>query len=234
MLTINKYNKIFILVLILLAASSMLQARSSFSGERLREATINYIKESTEEDVEISISKTIEDVTFSQNGVTARFSGDKNFRGTGYAAIEFVLDDKVLKRIQIPCNVKFFENVSVATRNIQRGEIISANDVEYQRKDVTYFNNRIASKEGIVGREARVNIPSNSIFTELVLKKQEVIKRASKVEIRVISGAVQITANGTAMQDASAGEQVRVRRDGTQTILTGIAAEDGSVLINLR
>lgn len=220
--------------LILLTANKCLQAQSTFSGERLRNAVLTHIKNNCVESAEVSVLKEIEDVYFRQSGVSARFAGDNNFRGTGYVAIEFVLDNKVLKRIESPYNVKIFEKVPVSSRNIQRGETIRESDIAYQHKEVTYFNNKIDNTSGIIGREAKVNIPQNSIFTDALLKKMDIIKRGSKVEIRVLSGAVQISTSGSALQDASAGEQVRVRRDGTQSILTGVASDDGAVLITLR
>ncbi len=209
-------------------------AQSTFSGERLREAVISHIKSNTAEDAEIYVSNEIEDCTFRQSSVTAKIAGNGIFRGKCYAAVEFRHEGKTLKRLEVPCDVKIFKRVPTAAGNIARGEIIREKDIVFQRKDITYFKHKIEDSNGIIGREAKVNIPANSIFTDAVLKKQDVVKRGSKVEIHVLSGAVQISVLGSALQDAATGEQVRVRRDGSRTILTGTAGEDGSVYILAR
>lgn len=60
-----------------------------------------------------------------------------------------------------------------------------------------------------------------------------VIRRGENVRIVVVSGSVQVSATGTALQDAAVGDLIRVRRNGTRSkILQGTAGADGNVYLS--
>jgi flagella basal body P-ring formation protein FlgA len=60
-----------------------------------------------------------------------------------------------------------------------------------------------------------------------------VIRRGENVRIVVVSGSVQVSAAGTALQDAAEGDLIRVRRNGTRSkILQGTAGADGNIYIS--
>lgn len=224
------------IIICLIAFTYYLSSQSTFSGERIKEACKKYLYQNIPDDAEISISKNIEDFEFVESNVSARFDSKNSImRGNTYLGIEFLKDNKILKRIEIPVRIKIYKNVPTALRNISRNEDITSNDLTYSKQDVTnYSDSQLITIEGIIGNKAKRNINKGALVCKESIAAQALIKRGEKVSITVQSGTVRIHTTGQALQDAAVGENIRVKRDGTQNILQGQVAMDGTIFIPIR
>jgi len=229
-------KKLYIILFFIMVIASSALAQSSFSGDRLSKACEDYVYMLLGNNIELRISKSIRDHDFEENGVTARCSGSKeSFRGNCFVIIEFNLNEKIIKRLQVPARVIIYKEVPVAAENISRGEIIEPNKISIEKKDITYHSEKdIPSSSEISGLTASRNISKGTIITHAFIEKQGTIKRGEKVNIIVHSGSVIVRTTGQALSDAATGESIRVKREGTQTILEGLVAMDGTVFINAK
>lgn len=207
---------------------------SDFSSQRIKYAVEDFINDNSEGDIEIEFLRNIETQSFNFEDVKATIQNESiNFRGIIDITIRFESNGRILKYLEIPVKIKVFQNVVVASKTIPRGTQITKNDLLIKRVETTNIENPIYRIEDIEGRKLNRSLGAGSILNKSYVSADMVIKRGEKVTLIVQSGAVQIKTMGTALEDASAGQSVRVKRDGSaKKALEGVATDDGSVIID--
>lgn len=236
MIRINKiYNLLILIILISFFANPVLYSRSFFSGDNIKSACINYIYSVLNDEIEIKISEKIPNQIFEVEKVYARFLGEKNsLRGNTHIIVEFLKDEKLLKRITVPVNIKIFKKLPVAKRTINSGKEIKSGDFEIKKVDATYLNSEeLLSEDEILGAIAKKNISRNNVILRSSIHSGNQINRGQKVEVNVFSGAIRIRTTGVALQDGTVGSEIRVRKDDSNVIISGVVSQDGSIVINL-
>ncbi|MFP4369938.1 MAG: flagellar basal body P-ring formation chaperone FlgA [Candidatus Kapaibacterium sp.] len=225
-------NMIYIALLIL-AFSPVLAAEgiSTFSAERLRQACIGYL-EKRADNIEVEIVSAVNDVKLEASPVTAGFNCDKP-EGLSKVIISFYHNDKVIHTENIQVNIRRFGIVPVSNYNIASGKELSSSDFTMKRTDITGISQTdLPDLSKLDGRTAKYNIPAGKLLTKRMLEAEVLVKRGEPVEIIAISGKVSIKTFGTALADASPGENVRVKREGFgNPVLFGTAGEDGRVYV---
>ncbi|MCX7880700.1 MAG: flagellar basal body P-ring formation chaperone FlgA [Ignavibacteria bacterium] len=221
-------------IIILLLYSTLLYSQTIIAGKEIRQRIEQEIRSVYGNNTEISLPQKIQDFWFSESDIDFEINfGTTEPIGNVIAGIEFRRYGNLLKRVEIPVRVKVFRNVLTASRTINRGEVISDENTIVQYKEIS-SKTQLSDSEGeeIYGKVAKHTILRGSIITKELLTEPFAIRRGDKIKIIVLSGSVYIQTTGVALQDGKSGELVRVRRDGTNTILTGLAAKDGSVIIS--
>ncbi|MCX7735307.1 MAG: flagellar basal body P-ring formation chaperone FlgA [Candidatus Kapabacteria bacterium] len=227
------FNLIFACILSL--NTTDLFSRSFFSGDNIKTACINYVYSIINDEIEIKVTDKIPNQNFEEDKVYARFQGDRNsLKGNTHIIVEFLKDEKILKRITVPVNIKVYKKLPVAVRNIFSGKQIKNGDFELKKIDATNLNSEdLVGEDEIIGAIAKRNITKDNVILKSFIQSGNQINRGQKVEINVISGAVRIRTTGTALQDGLAGSEIRVRKDDSNVILNGVVSEEGTVVINL-
>lgn len=237
MFIMNNYRIIWTMLLFNLFLGSNLFAQSSFSGERLKESLKNYIRNQAKNEVEIIMSKEIPDFKFEQSEVIAKFTGNsRSLRGNCCVGIEFYSNDILLKRVEIPLKVKIYSNVPVALSALSKGKIIGRDDVGYEKKEITIYNEtEFMPLDSVFEKSATSNIAKGTILTRRLVQNSRIINRGDRVTIKSISGAVCISLKGTALQQGEIGQRIRVKGESGSSkaaqIFEGVVAEDGSVIL---
>ncbi|MBI3259839.1 MAG: flagellar basal body P-ring formation protein FlgA [Ignavibacteriae bacterium] len=228
-----KNYRVFTIVSLLFFSVVSMNAQSNFSGERLRSAVLSYAQKTVEREAEILISQKIADQTFQEPGVTAKCTGSaQSLRGMSNVGVEFAANGRVIRRIQIPVQVKILQEVPVATATISSNSPISNQKISFEMRDVSAFSdNELLSKSDITGSTAKRFLPKGSIITRSAITDRNGIRAGMPVTIHVQAGNVVIRTRGSVLNDASIGETVRVMREGTNTMLTGTLRENHTVFI---
>ncbi|WP_394252512.1 flagellar basal body P-ring formation chaperone FlgA [Vibrio profundi] len=132
-------------------------------------------------------------------------------------------------RIYVPVRLSMSVPLVTANRSIVRGEIIGQYDVTMTMIELKRFRREgFSLPEQVVGAKAKKNIrPGNVIERGDVC----VVCRNEKVVIQAVKGGMTITTKGTALSDASAGDQVRVKNDKSQRIIEGIVTGISEVTV---
>lgn len=210
------------------------RSQTNFSGEELHQMLDEEIRARVGKDAEIAISKSIPNLMFKEKNVKVEFDFgyDTELNGNFIVGIEFYSQNNLLRRIELPVRVKVFTEVLVARETIKQGEEITPENCALERRAVPpNVKPQEVSPNELLGKVARHSIVRGSIVTQNLITEPFAVRRGEKVKIVVLSGKVSVIAIGTALQDANAGERVRVRRDGTQVVITGYATKDGAVVI---
>lgn len=221
---------------LLFCLSMRAYSQTKFSGEAIRSHLMEEIRLRVGDDAEIVVSQSIQDLFFPEKDVTYLFdfeSGNsKILCGNFIVGVEFRFGTKLLRRIEVPARVRIYRDLLVATKTIRQGEIISTDNTTISRKEVPpYVSEEEINPEQLVGRPAFYSIVRGSVITRKMVSENLAIRRGERVRILVILGGISIATNGTALQDARAGETIRCLRDGSRSVLTGLASKDGSIVI---
>ncbi|MBK9248647.1 MAG: flagellar basal body P-ring formation protein FlgA [Ignavibacteria bacterium] len=226
--------KHLVLIFVLwISFQSTAYTQAFFSGERLRQAVITYTTKTVGQDAEVLVNQTIADQGFQESNVSAKCTGSKeSLRGISNVAIEFSIAGRVVRRVQVPVQVKVYREVAVATVPISYTSTISHQHYTIERRDVTaYSDSELLDEKELTGTAVRRMIPKGSIITRSQVTEIGGIRRGGIATIVVQAGSVVIRTKGTALSDATIGETVRVMREGTNTVLSGILQLNNTVYI---
>lgn len=207
-------------------------AKSTFSSERLAKGLRDFIATQVQGDVEVEVSP-IEEQRFDQPNITARFNAPReSLRGRTNIIIEFLAGESVIRRIQVAARIRFYAEVPSAAEPIRRGEELQENSVATERKEITsYKDGELPLVSELVGRRAAQNIQKGTIINRLMIEKQKLIHRGERIAVIAESGCVRVRTSGESLQDGAAGDRVRFKRDGSQSIFSGKVAPDGTVVV---
>lgn len=229
----SNVKQIALLLAVSICLTVSAEAQAYFSGERLRQAVISYAEKTVGKDAEVLVALRIPDQGFQESGVSAKCSGSKeSLRGATNVAIEFSVSGRVVRRIQVPVQVKIYRDVAVATSTIGYSSPLSKQQFTIERRDVTaYPENDLLSPDDISGTTARRSIQKGSVITRSSITEAGGVRRGMSATIIVQAGSVIIRTRGSVLNDATLGETVRVMREGTNSIITGILQENNTVYI---
>jgi flagella basal body P-ring formation protein FlgA len=207
---------------------------SDFSSQRIKNAVENFINENAEGDIEIEFLRDIETQSFNFEDVKAIIQNESiNYKGIIDITIRFESNGRIIKYLEIPVKIKVFQNVIVAAKTIPRSVQITKNDLINKRIETTNIESPIFKIDDIEGKKVNRNVGAGTVLSQSFISAETVVNKGEKVTIIVQSGAVRIKTMGTALEDATVGQSVRVKRDGSaKRALEGIATEDGSVIID--
>ncbi len=225
--------RIYSIGILLLMTGFIAQAQSSFSGERLKNAAIAYAQKTVGADAEILTTQKIADQSFQESGVTAKCTGsEQSLRGMSNVGIEFAVNGRIVRRMQVPVQVKIMKEVPVVSSSISSNSLITGRLFSYEMRDVSSFSeNELLQQSELIGSTTKRFLPKGSIITRSAITDKNGIRGGMPATILVQAGNVVIRTRGSVLNDASIGETVRVMREGTNTMLTGILRENQTVFI---
>jgi len=227
--------KLYINILaILILSSFQLIAQSTFSENTIRNAVVSYLKENINQNVDIEILNDIEEIKYSQSGVSATIINKNNsFDGIVNLQILFKANNKNLKFLDIQARIIKYIELPFAARNIPRNSTIESEDIEYKLIDDSKYNNIDSNIFNIIGKKSNKFIQNGALIQPNMLESEKIINRGDKVIILSNSGAIFVRTQGTALEDGAEGQMIRVSRDSfNKKILQGMVQSDGSILIN--
>jgi flagella basal body P-ring formation protein FlgA len=102
--------------------------------------------------------------------------------------------------------------------------------IEMPREKVV--RNAILDPDRLVGQTPRRLIGANTPLRPSDVQAPIVIAKGTLVTVMLQTDRMMITARGRAMEDAAAGEVVRVLNTQSRTVIEGIAANSGTVLVH--
>jgi flagella basal body P-ring formation protein FlgA len=119
----------------------------------------------------------------------------------------------------------------VASRSLKAGETIQPQDTEMRSGSMSAQpHDSILSNENIIGHVLTRSINTGQSFQTSMLRKKWMVMSQQKVELEAVGDGFAIRSLGTAMSNASTGEQLRVRTQSGQ-IVTGEVIYEGKVKV---
>ena len=139
---------------------------------------------------------------------------------------------ELAKRIFVAVRVKHFVTVAVATDDIRPDSIISNGNIEFREMDVTLRHGWFSDESALSNTQSRKRIPAGTILTNSHVELIPLVKRGDLVTVQSCVGSVLVTAVGTAREDGSLNETIRVFNKTTRRTLNCQVVSDTTVRIN--
>lgn len=137
-------------------------------------------------------------------------------------------------KLFVPVGVSVQVPVLVMTRALARGQRVSASDVEVQRRERAGLGSIwLTAPEEIAGRVLSRPLAAGAVLTPSALVPAQLIKRGQSVMLIGENGGFSVRAEGRALDDAAAGESVRVQNLSSRRVVQGEVQADGTVRVNL-
>jgi flagella basal body P-ring formation protein FlgA len=126
----------------------------------------------------------------------------------------------VIEKGQVRLNVHRFADVLVAQGDIARHQILTPDQFELRRMEVTSLREQsVESAEDIEGQRSKVSLRKGNILTTASLEPIPDIEVGGEVTIVYDDGLCKVTVPGKALQSGSAGTRVRVKNTASGKIL---------------
>jgi flagellar basal body P-ring formation protein FlgA len=122
--------------------------------------------------------------------------------------------------------------IPVPKRLISAGDVISADDLEWQAVHLTRLSgNSLTDAEQLIGRMAKRPLKAGQILRQSDVAVSPVIHKNDLIRLVVKTGQMTLSVQGKALQDAALGQIVRVVNVNSNRQLSGTVIDAGTVAI---
>ncbi len=137
-------------------------------------------------------------------------------------------------KVYIPVNITAYANALVTNRPLPAGSVLSQQDVQVVRREVSAMGyGYISDLQRDGGYRVSRAIPQGAVISPNMVESAVMIKRGQSVKILARSGAVGVTMAGVATSKASLGERITVRNVNSGRVVEGIVRSGETVEILL-
>lgn len=132
--------------------------------------------------------------------------------------------------ILVPAQATVFRPMAVASRNLQRGELVNTEDVGVEVLDVSQYRQGYSNDpDDIIGKELKYPVNKGDAFRESALNTQLAIKRGDEVSLEALAGGIRVVTTGTAISNGRIGQQIRVKNNQSARIVSAKVVGPGKV-----
>jgi flagella basal body P-ring formation protein FlgA len=115
-------------------------------------------------------------------------------------------------KLYVPVEIQLPGEVVVAARPLQRGQILTAVDLDVARRDLSRLHrDYFTDAASLVGKRVKRTLRRHAVVTPRSIEANEVVRRGSDVTILAANPVVEVRMRGKALDDGAAGERIKVR-----------------------
>jgi flagellar basal body P-ring formation protein FlgA len=143
-----------------------------------------------------------------------------------------ILLTTLLVSVAAPALASDLPTVPVAARTLERGTVISADDLE--TADVTAVPARVGQAtqaEQLIGRQLRRSISAGQPFQRIDVREPDLVRKGDMVALVLRRGNLAIATAGRALEDGPLDRVVKVQNIGSRTIVEGRVSAAGTVTV---
>lgn len=134
--------------------------------------------------------------------------------------------------VHVPVRISTYVAITIAAEPLPRGVAIPLTSLRQERRDINQLNHgHFAAPELVAGRIPRRALPTGAVVTPGDLELERVILRGSKVAITATANGITVQMPGKALDDAAAGESLRVENLSSKRVVEATAVRAGVVEI---
>jgi len=159
----------------------------------------------------------------------------ERWEGWGNASLALIVrvDDRVLRNLTVNVEVEALAEMVVATRTLERGEVVGESDVALARRDLAHVRGRFCGKlEEVLGMRVKSAVRGNSPLRGDYLERLPIVKSGQLVTIVVENEAVRITAAGRAKGAGALGDTITVQNLSSQKDLAARVVDATTVRVD--
>lgn len=145
-------------------------------------------------------------------------------------SINIEVDGEKTNTLEVMASIDEWKEVPIAKRAVQKGVVITGDDVMMARLNVGAIPADSALDEKqIIGLETNRDIPFGDVFRKAKLNIPALIVSGAKVTLIYKGQGFEATARGTALEGGAMGQSIRVRNDSSKKVIEGTISDIGLV-----
>ena len=136
-------------------------------------------------------------------------------------------------RLWVKADVRVFAEVVVSSQALASQEIVKANDVRLERREISGLQARPFYRiDDVVGQQVSRSIPVNETLTHKRLERPTVMRRGSAVVLVFETGSLRVETQGIAEENGRTGELIQVKNPASGKLLRGMVLDGRLVSVN--
>ncbi len=144
--------------------------------------------------------------------------------------VTLLVNGREESQVRLNANLQRLGEVVLASRRINRGEVIAPADLIIHRREISMLDpNFISDPEQAVGKQSRTTLQTGAIVYENLLENPPLVRRGDRVKILAESGRVRVSAPGEVRDTGARGDLVRVRNLMSRQELQAQVVDGGTV-----
>lgn len=126
-------------------------------------------------------------------------------------------------KLYVPVDVVVTDSVLVAKRTLRRGQVLTADDLVSEQRDVSRLTQGyISDATELIGQRMKTQLLAGRILTPAVLQADIAVQRGQTVTLTVANGSMTIQMSGKALMDGALSQRIRVENTNSGRIVEGI------------
>ena len=140
---------------------------------------------------------------------------------------------KETARLWIKAEIRVFEQVVVAAAPLARQQLIGAQDLRIERREMAGRGHRPFSRiEDVIGKQSTRAIEVNEVLTPSAVDRPTLMKRGSAIKLVFESGSLRVETAGVAEEVGKIGDLIQVKNAASGKILRGVVLDGRQVRLN--
>ncbi|PCJ31086.1 MAG: flagella basal body P-ring formation protein FlgA [Gammaproteobacteria bacterium] len=136
--------------------------------------------------------------------------------------------------VYVPVKVKVFKHVVVVVKTLTANQLITAEDIALKPWDISSLRQGyFSSIKSLVGQESISTIGVGRIIKKRSVRAPKIIRRGEHIMLVAQAGSMQVKMSGTALEDASLGQRVKVKNSSSKRIVEGVVNAAGIVYVSM-
>lgn len=136
-------------------------------------------------------------------------------------------------RLWLRAEIKTFDDVVVTSFPLGIRELVKAQDVRLERRDISSLSVRpFVQIDDVVGQQAVRAIEVNEILTQKSVDRPKLVRRGSSITLVYETGSLRVEAPGTAEENGKVGDMIQVKNPTSGKALRGLVLDGRTVRIN--
>lgn len=141
-------------------------------------------------------------------------------------------EDGRLLRVAVTGRLLEIVEVPVLSRRVGPGEVIGPRDIDWMALQADRVAaNVVTDPDDLIGSSPRRGLRAGQPVRISEVGEPLLVEKNQMVLLRVQTAAMQLTAQGRAMEDGARGESIRVINTKSNTVVTGTVTDTGLILV---
>jgi flagella basal body P-ring formation protein FlgA len=135
-------------------------------------------------------------------------------------------------KIFAPVDIALPAPVVTVARDIQRGELIEAQDVVVKEGDLARLRGQyFRDPTEVIGHRAKRNLAAAVVVTPAMIDARRLVTRGSEVTIVADAAAIQVRMSGKALAHGGRGDRIKVKNNRSGRVITATVVDRALVRI---
>ncbi len=138
-------------------------------------------------------------------------NNNKNIKGRTTVYVRVRANGRNYGRISLSGWVDVFDTVICASKNLERGTVLTLNDVCREKLNISKFSgNYFTAAKDILGKVLKIELAQGRCITSDMVKDPPLVHRGDIVKMVAVLGCLKIVTSGIAKSDGRLNDQIRV------------------------